>query len=70
MKKTNHSFGDVAGTTSIGERGQVVIPKEARDSLNIKTGDKFLVITHYGKLVLIKETEMRSMIKNITKHLK
>ncbi len=70
MKKNNCSFGDVVGTTSIGERGQIVIPKEARDTLKIKTGDKFLVVIHYGKMILVREDEMRSMIKNITKHLK
>ena len=70
MKKTTNPFGNVVGTTSIGERGQLVIPKEARDSLKIKTGDKFLVVVHYGKMILVREEEMRSMIKNITKHLK
>ncbi|MCX6780035.1 MAG: AbrB/MazE/SpoVT family DNA-binding domain-containing protein [Candidatus Magasanikbacteria bacterium] len=63
-------FGEFLGTTSIGERGQVVIPKEARERLNIKTGDKFLVVGHYGKLILLSEKEMKDMVKNITKHFK
>lgn len=39
----NH--GKIFGTTSIGERGQVVIPSEAREELGIKSGEKFLVLT-------------------------
>ena len=34
------------GTTTIGEKGQVVIPAEARESLSLKKGDKLLV---FGK---------------------
>lgn len=68
--KQNAVFGELMGTTSIGPRGQVVIPKEARDCLGIKTGDKFLVVAHYGKLILLSEKDMKTMIKNITKHFK
>ena len=64
------SFGTVCGTTIVGERGQIVIPKEAREKLKLKSGDRFLVIEHYGKIVLIPENEMRSMVAQITKHLK
>ncbi|MEN6303244.1 MAG: AbrB/MazE/SpoVT family DNA-binding domain-containing protein [Armatimonadia bacterium] len=34
------------GAAIVGERGQVVIPAEARERLNIKPGDKLLVFTH------------------------
>lgn len=63
-------LGMICGTTTVGERGQVVIPKEAREKLALKTGDRFLVVEHYGKIVLMPEKEMRSMIEKITKHLK
>jgi len=36
--------GKVYGTVTVGERGQVVIPAEIRKSLNIKSGDKLIVI--------------------------
>lgn len=68
--KPNEVFGEFIGTTSIGARGQVVIPKEARNRLKIKPGDKFLVVAHYGKLILLSEKEMKNMVKNITKHFK
>lgn len=31
------------GTTTLGERGQIVIPAEARRELHLKPGDKMLV---------------------------
>lgn len=37
-----HFFGMV----TVGERGQVVIPAEARRRLNVQTGDKLLVMHH------------------------
>jgi AbrB family looped-hinge helix DNA binding protein len=71
MKKlTNHPFGNVCGTTTVGLRGQVVIPKEARTKLKLKTGDQLLVVEHFGKLILVPERIMRQLIEQITKHLK
>ena len=34
----------VFGTTKVGERGQIVIPKEAREKFNINAGDTLFVI--------------------------
>lgn len=34
------------GAATVGERGQVVIPAEARERLDIKPGDKLLVFAH------------------------
>lgn len=39
----------VYGTASVGEKGQIVIPKEARDEFDIKPGDKVLVLGKEGK---------------------
>lgn len=40
QKKGSHFF---FGTTTIGSKGQVVVPAEARKAMNIKKGDKLLV---------------------------
>jgi AbrB family looped-hinge helix DNA binding protein len=32
------------GIVTVGERGQIVIPKEARDQFDIKPGDKLIVV--------------------------
>ena len=34
------------GTVTVGERGQIVIPADARRDLNIKQGDKLLIMRH------------------------
>jgi AbrB family looped-hinge helix DNA binding protein len=54
----NH--GKIFGTTSMGERGQVVIPSEARDELNIKPGEKFVVFgdAKKGTVILVKSEIM------------
>lgn len=43
MKKIVTEF---YGTGTIGERGQIVIPAEARSNMNIQAGDKFVFIGH------------------------
>lgn len=46
MKKSHKESGFrhcFYGTTVVGERGQAVIPQEAREALNLKKGDKLLV---------------------------
>ncbi len=68
-KKIDQTLGTVCGTATVGPRGQIVIPKDARSRLNLKNGDQFLVIEHFGKLIFIPEKNMRDIIKEITKHL-
>jgi AbrB family looped-hinge helix DNA binding protein len=34
------------GTVTVGERGQIVIPAEARHALGISAGDKLLIMRH------------------------
>jgi AbrB family looped-hinge helix DNA binding protein len=42
-KKGGNIHHQFYGTTVVGERGQSVIPAEAREALNLKKGDKLLV---------------------------
>lgn len=44
------------GAVTVGERGQVVIPAEARAELGIKQGDKMLIMKHpaYNGLIVAK----------------
>lgn len=43
MTKKSKNGEQFYGTTTLGEKGQVVIPVEARKSMGIKKGDKLLV---------------------------
>ena len=50
------------GATTVGSRGQVVIPVKARKDLGIKAGDQLLVIGKMGKLVALMKPERLSEI--------
>ena len=39
-----HENIQLAGTVTVGSKGQVVIPVEVRDSMKIKPGDKLVVL--------------------------
>ncbi|HEY3413931.1 MAG TPA: AbrB/MazE/SpoVT family DNA-binding domain-containing protein [Armatimonadota bacterium] len=53
------------GSVTVGERGQVVIPADARKAMRIEPGDKLLVLGHpvqHG-LVLTKLDEVQDVIE-------
>ena len=41
------------GTVTVGERGQVVIPAQAREDFDVNAGDKLLVFGHPHRVGLI-----------------
>ena len=43
------------GISKVGEKGQIVIPKEARDMFDIKSGDSVIVLCDKAKgIALVK----------------
>ena len=57
-----HLFGNV----KVGERGQIVIPKEARDLFGIKPGDKLVVLGEEGQgLALCQEAEFMAGVEAV-----
>ena len=60
-------MGSLGGTAVLGERGQIVVPKETRDHLKLKAGDSFLVVEHFGKIVLVPQKAAEEFIGYITK---
>lgn len=63
MKKIDIT-GYCHGITTMGERGQVVIPQEARRKLKLKNKEKLFVYSRLGKiLILIKTSEWDNLIK-------
>ena len=46
-------------TTSMSSKGQVVIPRNLREKLNIKKGEKFIVIGS-DETILLKKIQMPS----------
>lgn len=71
MKKpVSIDMGTCHGTTSLGERGQVVIPKKARMQLGLTKGDNFLVIEKGSVIVLVPVQVAQHMIDDLTHGLK
>lgn len=50
--------GKYAWTVKVGEKGQFVIPKEARDIFNIKPGDTLIVLADEKKGIAIPPQDM------------
>jgi AbrB family looped-hinge helix DNA binding protein len=56
------------GSTTVGERGQVVIPVEARKELGMEPGEKLLVLGVHGKaIVLTKLSSFQKMSSEMKK---
>ncbi len=50
------------GICKVGEKGQIVIPKEARDMFDIKPGDSIVVLCDKKKgIALVKSDVIESM---------
>lgn len=56
------------GTATVGSKGQVVIPAEAREELGIEPGDRLYVLgaMHAGGIVLLKEAMLESLVEQMS----
>lgn len=58
------------GSVAVGERGQIVIPIEARTEFGIKPGDKLVVFGSDGKgIILLKSDKLKEFAEKILKSL-
>ncbi len=48
----------VFGTAKVGDRGQIVIPKEARELFHIRPGDTLLIIGEENKGLIVSRPEL------------
>ena len=56
----------VVGTTSLWSRGQIVIPKEVRDTLGLKPWDNMVVLMKNDKYIwLVKNDNIWDLMKYI-----
>lgn len=55
------------GTATVGTKGQIVIPAEAREELGIKPGDRLYVVNalHNSGISLLKEECLEEMVEHL-----
>lgn len=56
------------GTATVGTKGQVVIPADAREELGIKPGDRLYVACamHGSGIVFLKEEMLEAVVAQLT----
>lgn len=56
------------GTATVGSKGQVVIPADAREELNIQPGDRLYVLgsMHGNGIVLLKEEMLEEIVQQMS----
>ena len=59
MKKTKYM-----GISKVGEKGQIVIPKEVRDIFDIKPGDSLIVLADSKKGIALLKSEVIEDVTN------
>ncbi len=60
----NEHEGKYAWTVKVGEKGQFVIPKEAREIFGIHPGDTLIVLGDVKRGIAIPHQELFSELKN------
>lgn len=56
----------VFGTAKVGDRGQIVIPKEAREFFDIEPGDTLLILgKHENGLIITKPETLNDLANQI-----
>ncbi|MDB5189525.1 MAG: hypothetical protein JWL82_482 [Parcubacteria group bacterium] len=54
------------GVTSMGEKGQVVIPADIREELSFKKGEKLMVIAKNGSVTLMPASRFEEMTRRLS----
>ncbi|MDB5162069.1 MAG: AbrB family transcriptional regulator [Candidatus Saccharibacteria bacterium] len=56
------------GTATVGTKGQVVIPADAREQFDIKTGDRLYVVGSQKAqwIGFLKEDQLRALVESLT----
>ena len=60
----------VFGTAKVGDRGQIVIPKEARELFGIKPGDTLLILESETGLIVSRPEVLNNLANEILNNVK
>lgn len=68
MDKSSNNYADFFSITTLGERGQIVVPKEARQALNLSAGDKLVVLPspRGNGILLMKEQNIKEIAQSMS----
>ena len=55
----------IFGITTIGEKGQIVIPADIRETLGLKKGEKLMIIGRQDGMGLIRPSQMAPFIQKL-----
>lgn len=70
MRHSSHGHKHFHGTTTLGEKGQVVIPADARKAMGLKSGDKLLVFAMGQNMIALSKFEqLEHMADKLSKRL-
>jgi AbrB family looped-hinge helix DNA binding protein len=71
MKQRTTVKSEYLGSTVVGERGQVVIPKDIRDQMSLRPGTKLIVFHHdNGPIAFMPMNMVRMFLKDMTGKIK
>jgi AbrB family looped-hinge helix DNA binding protein len=61
-------FPKILGTATLNEKGQIVIPVEARNSLDLSAGSRVVIMSSQDRpvLILVKAEEVEAMVNNLS----
>lgn len=64
----NDKGKQIYGVVKIGDKGQIVIPKEAREAFGLKPGDSLLVLGDLAKgIALVKTVVFDDVVEDVFK---
>jgi AbrB family looped-hinge helix DNA binding protein len=69
---SSEHFPKILGTATLNEKGQLVIPVEARNSLGLGPGSKVVIMSSPQRpaLILLKAEEVEAIVKDLANALK
>jgi AbrB family looped-hinge helix DNA binding protein len=61
-------FPKILGTATLNEKGQLVIPVEARNSLGLSAGSRVVIMSnpHKPALTLLKTEDVEAMVRDLS----
>ena len=67
MSLDSKGFPKIHGTATLNDKGQLVIPREARKAMGLEAGSKLVIMQSPKRpaLILLRSEEVESLIKDL-----